>query len=33
VTVLGAVPERKGRVLAYEPMQPWLTGTAVAVLE
>ena len=33
VTVLGAVPERKGRVLAYEPMHSWLTGTAVAVLE
>jgi aromatic ring-opening dioxygenase catalytic subunit (LigB family) len=33
VTVLGAVPERKGRVLAYEPVQPWLTGCAVAVLE
>jgi aromatic ring-opening dioxygenase catalytic subunit (LigB family) len=33
VTVLGAVPERKGRVLVYEPMRPWLTGTAVAVME
>ncbi len=33
VTVLGAAPERKGRVLAYEPIKSWLTGTAVAVLE
>ncbi|HWP29058.1 MAG TPA: hypothetical protein VNM50_05905 [Chloroflexota bacterium] len=33
VTVMGAVPERRGRVLVYEPMRTWLTGTAVAVLE
>jgi aromatic ring-opening dioxygenase catalytic subunit (LigB family) len=33
VTVLGAVPERKGRVLVYEPVPSWLTGCAVAVLE
>lgn len=33
VTVLGAVPERKGRVLVYEPMPSWLTGCAVAVME
>jgi hypothetical protein len=33
VTVLGAVPERKGRVLAYEPVRAWFTGCAVAVME
>ena len=33
VTVLGAVPERKGRVLAYEPVRQWFTGCGVAVLE
>ncbi len=33
VTVLGAVPERKGRVLAYQPVRSWYTGCAVAVLE
>ena len=33
VTVVGAVPERKGRVLAYEPVRQWFTGCGVAVLE
>ena len=33
VTVLGAVPERKGRVLVYEPIPSWFTGCAVAVME
>jgi Catalytic LigB subunit of aromatic ring-opening dioxygenase len=33
VTVLGAVPERKGRVLVYEPVKQWFTGCAVAVME
>jgi len=33
VRVLGAVPECKGRVLAYEPVPSWLTGRAVAVME
>jgi hypothetical protein len=33
VTVLGAVPERKGRILAYEPVRQWFTGCGVAVLE
>jgi hypothetical protein len=31
--VLGAVPERKGRILAYEPVRQWFTGCGVAVLE
>src|SRR5262249_53446258 len=33
VTVLGAVPGRKGRVLVYEPVPTWLTAGAVAVME
>lgn len=33
VTVLGALPERRGRVLVYEPVESWLTGCAVVVLE
>lgn len=33
VTVLGAVPERKGHILAYEMIREWQTGCAVVVFE
>jgi aromatic ring-opening dioxygenase catalytic subunit (LigB family) len=33
VTVMGAVPERKGRVLCYEPVKEWDTGCGVALFQ
>lgn len=33
LTVLGALPGVKGRILAYEPVPEWITGMGVAVLE
>jgi aromatic ring-opening dioxygenase catalytic subunit (LigB family) len=33
VTLLGAAGEARGRVLAYEPIPPWITGIGLAQLE